>query len=143
MCFCEIGSKCCTVANKGNKYGQICPREGENIGSGKPDKPSNRNYGNISVPKQTARQAQGTPTELSNWVPKKARLLTCEHSDNSKGKPSGLSWPFPAGTSITPLEENNMRPGSGRATNKSGILANAGEKTQPLFPRETTTLTVL
>lgn len=74
---------------------------------------------------------------------KEGRLLTCEHSDSSKGKPSGLSRPFPAGTSITLLEGSNVRPGSWRTTNKSGILANAEEKTQPLFPRDTTTLTVL
>lgn len=66
MHFCEIMSKYYTAANKRNKYGQVCLpclSELENIGYGKPDKQSNWNYGNITVPKQTpCNLSPGTPT---------------------------------------------------------------------------------
>lgn len=88
-------------------------------------RPANRSIGTMDsllFPHEVlAVHIQGTPTELSNRVPKKARLLTSKQSDNRQGKknPAKLSWSFPVGTRISPLEDFSS----------SCILANAGRKT--------------
>lgn len=51
--------------------------------------------------------------------------------------------PVSAGTRIILLEENNMKPGRQRATNKSCIIASSEEKIKSLFLKEMIMFTML
>lgn len=92
--FCKITSKCCIGGNEENTNGQACLpclSERANIVMGRPANRAIGTMDSLLFPhKVLAVHVQGTPTELSDQVPKKARLLTSKQSDNRQGKNTQL-----------------------------------------------------